>query len=36
MGNKVEQEFGMSSKAIFVQINRIFLDGLKTPLQQAE
>jgi AcrR family transcriptional regulator len=32
MGDKVEKEFGHSSQAIFSQICRIFLDGLKAPL----
>ena len=31
MGDKVEKEFGMSTQAIFTQICRIFLDGLKAP-----
>ena len=30
MGDKVEQEFGKSSQAIFTQIVQVFLDGLKT------
>jgi AcrR family transcriptional regulator len=29
MGDKVEKEFGQSAQAIFTQIYRIFLDGLK-------
>ena len=29
MGDKVETEFGISSKKIFTQIYRVFLDGLK-------
>lgn len=32
MGDKVEKEFGHSSQAIFSQICRIFLDGLKASL----
>jgi hypothetical protein len=31
MGEKVDQEFGKSSRAVFSQIGRIFLDGLITP-----
>jgi AcrR family transcriptional regulator len=36
MGDKVEKEFGHSSRAIFTQICRIFLDGLKAPLSNRK
>ena len=34
MGDKVQTEFGMSTQAIFAQICRIFLDGLKAHLSK--
>jgi AcrR family transcriptional regulator len=34
MGDKVEKEFGNSSQAIFSQICRIFMDGLKAPFSK--
>lgn len=32
MGGKVEQEFGISAETIFIQIGRIYLEGLRSPI----